>query len=264
MSEINFVREIRNNAVRFPEQIALRHGKQTRTYAELISDADLLAKSFRILAKQGRPLLLSFPNSIQLIEAVLAGFFAGAMVVPLVPEVDISSLAKQFENALLVGKGSFPGNLKRESLAANGFEVCIVDEDSTLSSCVAKMIGVLDGEEPPLIDGDDAALLLCTSGSTGIPKTAEHSYQTLDLLCCDLVSRLAYKSTDSSLVALPILRPFCLTSQILPALFSGSTLVIQNGFNASDVAEAIAGEGITRLYLYGHMYRELTILPDSP
>ncbi|MBX9724735.1 MAG: acyl--CoA ligase [Candidatus Obscuribacterales bacterium] len=258
MSNRDLIQAIQNNAKRFPERVALRFGNFTVSYAELLDSATRLAAYLRAGSGFKSPVLIVLPNSIQSIEAVLACLIAGATCVPMNRvEIDAgscSSLIEQLNPGTLIAENDIIESLKL-SLQIERNLVCSPKTQSLIGSGLGDFAA---GERHSLDPQDQNFALVCfSSGSTAKSKGAVHGEAELSLLARELVEKLEYDANDLSLVCMQTDRPFCLSSQIFPALLAGATLLIHSEFDPGMVLNAIQQEGITRLYLFPTMAQRL-------
>jgi malonyl-CoA/methylmalonyl-CoA synthetase len=102
----------------------------------------------------------------------------------------------------------------------------------------------------------DPALLLYTSGTTGVPKGALLSHG--NLLSSARAVGLAWRwsAEDRLLLTLPLFHMHGLGVGINGGLVAGSQVVLRPGFDVLDVAER-AGEGITMFFGVPAMYQRL-------
>lgn len=94
---------------------------------------------------------------------------------------------------------------------------------------------------------DDPMILMYTSGTTGLPKGAllphrKTLYNSRNARAC-----FGITSDDRVLVVAPLFHSLGLQILALPALYCGAGVVIQEGFDAARVWQAIADEGISYL-----------------
>ncbi len=112
-------------------------------------------------------------------------------------------------------------------------------------------------------DPDDTAVILYTSGTTGLPKGAELSHLNLMLnaIVAKDISQTSHE--DSQLVALPLFHSFAQTVQMNAGLLMRQTLVLMPRFNAADVFKILEAEEISIFCGVPTMYWELLSLKDA-
>ena len=158
--------------IRWPDRLAVRSPEQSFTYDELNRTANRLAR--RILSVRGQgaePIALVFEHGASILAAMLAVLKSGKFYVILDP--------------------TYPRDRLTYMLADSGAQLLIVDSKNQ------RLAQELDRKSQTLVypddldDGkssenlqvryspDDLALLVYTSGSTGNPKGAMHTHQSV-------------------------------------------------------------------------------------
>jgi malonyl-CoA/methylmalonyl-CoA synthetase len=115
----------------------------------------------------------------------------------------------------------------------------------------------LAAPELDLAAPEDPALLLYTSGTTGIPKGALLGHG--NLLSSARAVSLAWRWTEADrlLLTLPLFHMHGLGVGINGSLISGGQVVLRPGFDASDVAERCRTDGISMFFGVPAMYQRL-------
>ncbi|AKH85663.1 CDA peptide synthetase I [Streptomyces sp. CNQ-509] len=170
-------------AARTPDAVAVRHGEERLTYAELAAAADRLAVRLRELgigaggAEDAVCLLME--RSVRLPVAILAVVKAGGVYVPLDPR--------------------YPGSRMRLIMADTGARVLLVDGEGPEHDVPAGVRVVDVAAEPPAGEGgargavglvpaggpDRVAYVMYTSGSTGRPKGVAVTHRNVASLAAD-------------------------------------------------------------------------------
>ncbi|MEM7543534.1 MAG: AMP-binding protein [Pseudomonadota bacterium] len=94
--------------------------------------------------------------------------------------------------------------------------------------------------------GSDSALLLYTSGSTGLPKGVELSHRNLVLGAAAVAEYLTLDESDRVLAVLPFSFDYGL-NQLLSSVLVGARCVLHNYLLPADVASAVERQAITGL-----------------
>ncbi|MFG2113828.1 amino acid adenylation domain-containing protein [Streptomyces sp. NPDC048718] len=157
-------------AARHPGRIAVTHGSESLTYAELEERANRLA---RLLAARGagpeRYVAVALERSADLVTALLAVVKAGAGYVPMDPHYPADRLAYMLQDAApalvvttLDGVGALPDT-----------EVPLVvldDADTRAELAAADPAPLTDADRTAPLTPGNPAYVIYTSGSTGRPK----------------------------------------------------------------------------------------------
>ncbi|MEV4443005.1 amino acid adenylation domain-containing protein, partial [Streptomyces sp. NPDC049577] len=160
-------------AARTPDALAVVHGTQTVTYAELDARANRLA---RLLLRHGAGpesrVALALPRSLDAVTAMLAAGRAGAAYVPLDTEQAGPRLDFVLRDAapalVLTTRDTLAG---LPSLADGPWQRLVLDADEVRAALEEQSREPLSGEELPVPPSPaHLAYVIYTSGSTGTPK----------------------------------------------------------------------------------------------
>jgi acyl-CoA synthetase (AMP-forming)/AMP-acid ligase II len=98
------------------------------------------------------------------------------------------------------------------------------------ASSFEMMIGrPLDKPVPAIEDDESLALLIHTSGSTGVPKGVMLSHANVDAACTSIANYLKNTSEDVVLSVLPLSHGYGIT-QLVTMIMAGGTLVLEKSF----------------------------------
>jgi len=149
-------------AARLPRKIALEHGDERLTYAELAARArTLAARLVELGVERGEPVALCLTRRSALVVAELAILEAGGAYLPLDPNYPTERLRFMLQDSgarVLVSERAL-----LDGLPHAGLQVLDVDAEPARAGA---------GVPPPLARSGpgDPAYLIYTSGSTGVPK----------------------------------------------------------------------------------------------
>ncbi|MEV8066466.1 long-chain fatty acid--CoA ligase [Streptomyces sp. NPDC085995] len=250
-------------AGRQPERPALRLGEHVITYAELDERS---ARAAALLRSEGiRPgdrVALMLPNVPEFVVLYYAALRAGAVVVPMNPllktrEVEFhladSGAVRLFEWHQAPGEGA-------QGAAAAGVRHTAVEP--------AAFAALLAGHEPLSAvadpDGEDMAVLLYTSGTTGRPKGAVLTHAGLRHNT-EVNSIRVQKMTPEDVVVgcLPLFHIFGQVCTMSAAVRSGACLVLIPRFDPQTVLDAVARERATVFEGVPTMYAALLQHPSD-
>ena len=167
-------------ALQAPDQVAIRHGSLTLRYADLLSRGETCARALRQQGlRDGDVIAIRGPRSIGLITAMLGGWLAGGVVMPLDPKLPDSrqTLMRHKSGAsffIAIGTEHTPGPSPDDLPLSS-----LVMEPST--GVITSLLSSSDKEHAPLppIDDSGPAYVFFTSGTTGQPKGIRGSHQSL-------------------------------------------------------------------------------------
>jgi acyl-CoA synthetase (AMP-forming)/AMP-acid ligase II len=225
----------------FGERLAITSGERSLSYAQLFEAAGRAAAQIRASGAERVAVLdVSSP-------AVPVGLFgaacAGRPFAPLnyrLTDAEISALAARIAPALLITSAE-----RVERLSALP-EVQVVERESFLGqSCGGA------GEAPPTewpMDGEEIAVLLFTSGTTGAPKAAVLRHKHLVSYILGSVEFGGASPDDAALVSVP---PYHIAGMaaICSSVFSGRRIVQLPSFDAAAWIELARREGVTNAFV---------------
>jgi acyl-CoA synthetase (AMP-forming)/AMP-acid ligase II len=203
------------------------------------------ALSFKGLQKQARDLCGRFhriglthedkiaflmDNGLFTAQLLLATMYGGFVTVPLNARAGATQLSYSLEHcdANLVFVGAPYHGLIKDVLVhvRRPVEVVFADSDTGL---VESEVSATTMALPPL-SADDAALLMYTSGSTGRPKGAMHTHRSILARARNSVQQQRLTAADRSLLLLPLYHSNAESVTLTPALLSGGSIVMAQGF----------------------------------
>jgi acyl-CoA synthetase (AMP-forming)/AMP-acid ligase II len=242
---------VTDNAVRFSDVVAYRHGHRTVTHAQLRDRAVRLVSAMAAagVQRQDRIAVLS-RNSIEFGELNAAAQLSGIIMATInfrlsPPEMadalrrvapSIVFCAEEFVPAIadsitgpmlvIIGGEARPGIIEYERFIEQG-----------------------RGGEPDLVARpDDIAYLLFTSGTTGASKCCILGQREMRRVALTMNNDMRCGSDDRGLINMPMFHFGALG--IIGGLHArGGTVVLQQQFDVADAVRLIAGERITVLHL---------------
>jgi long-chain acyl-CoA synthetase len=250
---------VARSAVQVPDQPAVVDvtSANTLTWADL--DGAVSAEADRLMATGVTPgdrVVVRLGNGAGFCVAVLGGLRAGAVVVPHGPvavarELDIV-FADCRPSVIVANDGD---DAARQSAAGVGATV-IAPPD--LAARAASRAGTGDGEE--------IALLVYASGTTGVPRGILLSHRAL-LANREQTAALRpapVTPVDRVLVSLPLFHIFGLAAGFLQVCWAGATAVLTERFAPADIAEILVSHRVSALAGVPTMFRALLDLsPDD-
>jgi acyl-CoA synthetase (AMP-forming)/AMP-acid ligase II len=256
-------------AHKYPDRVALVCGEQTRTMAELDQRVNRLAGA---LAQRGLGpgdrLAVLMGNSIEMVEAVFAGWRLGAIVVPvnfrLVAD-EVGFILADSGARLIIEDQHLAGlvGARRDELPRLEGVVVLgepVSEAGPGAEAFSDLMGSDPDGAPEIIVGEhDPAVIMYTSGTTGRPKGAVLTHFNLVMSTLGAMITQGIGGYDDVWYQnLPLFHIGGL-SGILPYIIAGgrSVIVPSGNFSAADAVEDLVRHGVTGCVFIGMQWDEI-------
>jgi len=137
-----------------------------------------------------------------------------------------------------------------------GVGVCRVEELAATARAQAPAAAA-DATAAPTIGGDDLAMLLYTSGTTGRSKGAMLTHNNLLATVTGLLAAWAWEPRDRLLLTLPIFHTHGLVVGLFTALAAGASVRLRRRFDAAAVIAELAANEATLFFGVPTMYVRL-------
>ena len=242
MNASAIVAAFRQAAARYPDKPAIIAGDTVLSYSQLESQTAAAAKAISDRVK-GETVALLMSNSPAFAPAVLGALWAGktvSILPTLAPAPILKLMVGSVGAELVVATEEFVPRLMEAGIPCWMFESGTADRDSV----------------PMAERTHEAAVLLFTSGTTGMPKTVELSERNIldNAEGCRLAT--GFDSDQVMLAILPLFHGYGLTVTLLLPLVTGSTVVIER-FVPRQILQVIEKYQVTCLIAVPSQYRLL-------
>ena len=258
----NIASWLTDRATTDPELPAIRQGEQALSYAELDSAASRFAG---VLTEHGvRPgdrVALIMPNVAYFPVAYYAILRLGAIVVPMNP------LLKAGEISYAWGDSGANVAVVFTTFADEAHKAASVTETDVIVVAPGDVERLLSAADPrPEIterSGDDTAVILYTSGTTGSPKGAELTHANLGTNVATSIDTL-FKVSPGDVIfgGLPLFHSFGQTCGLNVAIASGSCLTLLPKFDGEQALEIVQRDRVSLFLGVPTMYMALLGVPD--
>jgi long-chain acyl-CoA synthetase len=241
---MNLAENLLRSAARYPDRPAIRLDDTVLTYAGL-ADRSARAAGFLGVAgvRPGDRVALMLPNVPEFAVVYYGILRAGGVVVPMNPLLKEREVAYYLQDAQASVVLAGPSCAEAASLGAEraGVRCVVVDAGfAELLDAATPVSGAVDRA------GEDTAVLLYTSGTTGQPKGAELTHANLstnvDVFVADLIQATA---DDVIFGGLPLFHSFGQTCGLNGAVKVGACLTLVPRFTPGKVLEVLARDRVT-------------------
>jgi acyl-CoA synthetase (AMP-forming)/AMP-acid ligase II len=246
---------VTDNAVRFPDVVAYRHGHRTVTHAQLRNRAVRLGSAMAAagVRRQDRIAVLS-RNSIEFGELNAAAQLSGIILATInfrlsAPEM-VDALRRVAPSIVFCAEEFVPviadvaaGMRSPPMLVSIGG-----DAAPGITAYERFVESGRDGEPGFVAEPGDIAYLLFTSGTTGASKCCILGQREMRRVVLTMNNEMRCGSDDRALINMPMFHVGALA--IIGGLHArGGTVVLQQRFDPADAVRLIAEERITVLHL---------------
>lgn len=256
---------LKATASRLPDKPALICDDETLTYRELQRQVLSLAYNLQKMGVlKGDRVALLFPNCNEMAVAYFACAALGAVAVPLNNRLtgkDLTYILRDCGARMIVVGYQFFEIFQtiREGLPSLKDVIYAGPERKPGAVYFGDLLGA--AEPPPDVDlnPDDGAVIMYTSGTTGLPKGAVMTHRNVFTNARNCGAALTYKENDITLIVVPLFHVTGLNSQLVAFLYVGGTCVILKAYKTAEMIKAIERHRITVLFNVPTMYVLLLI-----
>jgi long-chain acyl-CoA synthetase len=252
---MTLIQVLKNTADTHGDKQAILFENMSYTYKRLDGISSSLGWSLMELGiNRGDRVVIFSPNCPEYLFAYFGIFRAGGAVVP------INAMLKTREIEYVI-----EDCLPRILFIHNSLLKVILPIKERLLKCIERFI-VIGGVRPefgqesipfgdlitkstesvvePLVSGDDMAMILYTSGTTGTPKGCILSHESLVCSTEFSIKATGHQSSDKVLCCAPMFHIYGFSISIASSIYSGATMVIMDRFDAKRVIEVIKAHKI--------------------
>jgi fatty-acyl-CoA synthase len=271
---ITIAQQLERTAAAHGERDALVQGERRRSWDQTRADARRLAKGLMAAGiDRGDHIAVWVPNRIEWVEMWFAAAYVGAVVVAVNTRYkaqEVGYILRQSDARMLVMVPEFVGidylailhRLCPELTAAprpNAQEfpelrkVVTIGEGPAGTQPFAELeaagVDVSDAEleaAAAVVDYDDPAIIVYTSGTTGHPKGAVHSHRILRNEC-SIAEAMDIGPESRVMNHMPFFHVAGGFTGILPPLITGAAMLLMERWDPTEALELVEREGATVL-----------------
>jgi long-chain acyl-CoA synthetase len=235
---------------------AILCGNERLTYHELESAVEQCAAGLQKAGiDKGDRVAMLLGNGIPFPIVLFAVLRIGAIAVPMSVREQTQGLAYMLTHSgakLLVSDADLADRLPRPEDTPAILQRIAVDPTAPFGTM--RLLVPATGRPPAVVDEEDTAIILYTSGTTGRPKGAMLSHlgichSALHYECC-----MALTSNDRSIVAVPMSHVTGVIALIAAMVRAAAALIIMPAFKAGEFLELASRERMTHSLMVPAMY----------
>ncbi len=260
---------IARRARRTPERVAVMHGEDVATYAQLDDRVTRLAHGLRGLGvRRGDRVAYLGPNHPAFLETLFAAGTLGAILVPLNTRLAVPELAGHLSGSLprVLIYGPAQAVAVAELRAGPGVPDVVAlpgspgpaDRGHGYEELLA---GGADWTIDEPVGLDDPFLIMYTSGTTGGAKGATLTHGNITWNALNVVVDADFRQDEVALVVAPLFHTAALNMLCLPALLKGGAVLIEPGFEPGRALELIGRHRVTSLFGVPAIYDAMAAHP---
>ncbi|MET0683788.1 MAG: AMP-binding protein [Solirubrobacteraceae bacterium] len=242
---VDVVSFVLRHAGRLAGRPAVIDGASARavTYGELADGIDRVAAGLAARGfGRGDVLALHLPNLPEFPIVLYGGLRAGGAVTPTSPLFTAPELAHQLRTSgagTLITVGPLAA-VAREAAAEAGVDDVIVLGEPSFAGLMAT--GIAPPESRP--DPDEVAVMLCSSGTTGLPKAVQLTHRSLVANLVQMAVPFPVEEGERVLGIAPFFHSMGLNCVLNHALASGGTVVALARFDLEVMLRAMEAHGV--------------------
>lgn len=251
-------------AARYPDRRALRFEDRECTYGELDEAVERVAHGLAALGvAAGDRLATRSYNSDQMLIMMFAAARLGAVVVPLntmLTDDDVTDMVRRSEATVFCYGPGFgvAGSALRQRLETISTYVALEAEATDGAerepgpAWVGTSMAALRRSAPaaplPVVDDEQPAMVIFTSGSSGTPKGVVKSFANVTWSAINRQLAEPRSAASTELYTIP-LTGVGFANFVVTAVLAGAPLVLVRQFDAARVAELLNAELVTHTFL---------------
>jgi long-chain acyl-CoA synthetase len=260
---VNLATNLSSSASRHPDRPAVRLDHEVLSYRTLAARAAATAAGLRERGvRPGDRVALLLPN-LPLFPVCYYGILAaGAVVVPLNPLFKPREIAYHLADsqAALLLAGPAAAEPAAEGAGRAGVACLVLDPDTTAELTTGPAVDL----DPVPREPEDTAVILYTSGTTGVPKGAELTHANLARNAQVVYQTLQDTGPDDVVFGgLPLYHSFGQTSGLNVGVATGSCLTLLPRFDPGRALEILQRDQVTVFLAVPTMYAALLRHPAA-
>lgn len=272
----NLNRSILKHAKYYPDEEVLVYGDRSWTYGQWVEEVKELAAGLKAQGVEpGDRVVYLGLNSSSFLRTMLAAWYIGAVYTPLnfrLAPVEVEDLITRARPAMVVIEASHievVERMKSFEQLRDKTQFVLIDNDPeipapeqtpegyTLITDVINSGDVASIGEPRLAAEDDLALLLFTSGTTGLPKGVKLTFGNIWWNSVNVDAAVDTRRGDTNYVVAPMFHIGALNSFTIRCMARGGRNIIRRNFDPRQVVRDIEEYQVTTAFLVPAMLKAM-------
>ena len=260
---------VRERARRFGEKALFLHADTVVSYGAYDERTDRLAGGLAELGlASGDRVAVLLPNGLEIVETYAAAAKLGAISVPLNPMFTPREIEYVVNNSgarlFVTSTRDAARVLALRDRLPSLRQIVVAGDETPGAVPFARVAAAPPPSSFPAVGGDDVAMILYTSGTTGNPKGAMLTHAGLLDNARAVVEAVGFRESDRSLCVLPLFHLFAIAFDFLQMMTAGASTVIVERFDAEAALRAIERHRVSVLVGVPTMFIYLLQHPERP
>jgi acyl-CoA synthetase (AMP-forming)/AMP-acid ligase II len=252
MQDQSLVDTLMRQARERPAAEAIRQGGRGLSFAELEGGSARIANALAAMGVQrGDRVACLTQHHIECLLLTLAACRLGAVCMPVnwrLAANEIGYIVAHGQAVLLMADAQFMPLARAAKSPTLRQIVCTEGADVDTPSLAEWAAPFVDAQQPIDAAGDDEALQLYSSGTTGLPKGVVLTHRGLLSTCKTVADEWHFGKGDVNGNPLPTFHVAGMTMLLLPLYAGGQTLVFPT-FEPAQFIDGLASQGVTHAFL---------------
>ncbi|MCG7344329.1 fatty acid--CoA ligase family protein [Sporosarcina sp. ACRSL] len=280
---MNLVTQVYETSKLQPGKTAYHFMGKDTTYAEFDQSVSMFASALEDLGiEKGDHIALLLGNTPHFLISLYATMRIGATAIPINPIYspdEISYILHNSDAKAVIALDQLLPLVEKASASFPSIEQYIICE---MTADIGEKVAALPDRvkakvklfseliktgrpdfEPVAVDGNETAVILYTSGTTGYPKGAMLTHHNLYSNARDVADYLGFAENDRVVATLPVFHVFALTVVVNAPLLRGATILLVPRFSPADVFQTIKRQKATVFAGVPTMYNFLYQFPEA-
>ncbi|GKX35677.1 MAG: acyl-CoA synthetase [Rhizobiaceae bacterium MnEN-MB40S] len=258
---------LRNNAYKFPDELAYSYHGKLVTYAQMLERGDRLASALwkRGIRRQDRISILS-QNTIEFMECYaaceLAGFIAATLNWRLAPP-ELAYILFDSSPRVLIFEAQYAETIEkiREQLEFVELFICFGGPVPSWAEDYETFVSTGDKDGAPTRPLPDEIMhLIYTSGTTGRPKGVMRTHRAEIAIAILMATELGLIVSDRLQLMMPIFHVGARFLQ-LGMHIRGGTVILHHAFDPVEIIDTIERERVTMTHMAPTMIQSVLNVP---